>query len=276
MARTIAEIQAAIIAEKEANATLSGLLTSTSKVAIWRLWTYVTAVGIWTLEVLFDSHKVEVQGIIAEQKTHTLPWYVGKAKAFQYGETLPADTDVYEVVPPEDESVLIVSSAAAVELTALNRVRIKVAKGDAGALAALSSGELAAFSTYMGRIKDAGVRLECTSAVGDDLKLALEIYYDPLVLSAIGERLDGTDDEPVKGGINAFLANIPFNGLFVLNDLIDAIEAVEGVVICHVVSCEANYAATPYVPIPVRYVPDAGYLVLNEVYFDAEIVYIPN
>ena len=80
----------------------------------------------------------------------------------------------------------------------------------------------------------------------------------------------------MKDAINEFLSSLPFDGKFILNDLIDAIEAVEGVKIGHVVSASANYAATPYVSIPVQYTPDAGYMVLNETFFDANVEYIPN
>lgn len=273
MARTINEIQAAIIAEKEANATLNAALTSSSAVAIWRLWTYVVAVCMWTLEKLFDSHKAEVAALIAAEKPHTAKWYVTIAKKYQHGDSLPDGSDVYDPVS-EDESVRIISHAAAVEL--YNLLRIKVAKNTGGTLEALSSPELAGFAAYMHRVKDAGVRLQLTSGDPDDLKLELTVYYDPLVLDNTGARLDGTATTPVKDAINNYLQNMPFNGLFVLNKLINAIEETEGVRIGTVVSAEANYAATPYVPITVEYVPDAGYMTLNETYFDANVTYLPH
>ena len=270
MARTIKQIQQQIIDEKNANPVLGPLLTSTSMVAVWRLWTYITAVCHWTLESLFDAHKAEVNGIIATQKPHTLQWYVTMAKRFQFGDTLPDDSDTYNPIST-DSGVLIVEYAAAIEL--LNTVRIKVAKVVGGVLAPLSGGELAAFTAYMARVKDAGVQLLLTSGEPDNLKLQVAIYYDPLVLDASGERLDGTGTTPVKDAINTFLSDLPFNGLFILNRMIDAIEKVEGVTIGVVLSAEANYAATPYVPIMVEYIPDAGYLILDDTYFETHITY---
>jgi len=273
MARTIKQIQQAIIDAKTADVTLSGL-TSSSNAAIWLLWTYVVAVCQWTLENLFDVHKSEVSGIIATQKPHSLQWYVTMARAFQFGLSLPPDSDVYAVVPPADPGVLIVQNAAAVELS--NLVRIKVAKLLAGVLAPLSGGELTAFTTYMGRIKDAGVRLQCTSGAPDNLQLSLKVFYDPLVLDSTGARLDGTGPTPVKDAINNFLANLPFNGLFVLNSLIGALQVIDGVRIGDIVIAQANYGATPYVTISYEYTPDAGYMVLDESYFDSNIVYLPH
>ncbi|MCW3120700.1 MAG: hypothetical protein JWQ38_192 [Flavipsychrobacter sp.] len=269
MARTIAEIQAGMIATKAADTSLSGL-TSTSQSAIWLLWTWVVATAQWTLEQLFDAHKNEVASIISTQKPHTLQWYVAMAKAYQKGITLPPDTDVYPLVPPADPSVLIVAYAAAVELIGI--VRIKVAKSNSGSLAKLGT-DLPAFQAYMTRIKDAGVRLQITSDDPDTLQLALGIYYDPLILDNTGARLDGTSATPVKDAIRSFLENLPFNGLFVLNYLIKALQSIEGVRIGEVVTAQAQYGLLPYTNIPVEYLPDSGYMALDETFFDANITY---
>ncbi len=270
MARTINQIQQQIIDSKDADSVLNTYTWSSSTVAIWRLWTYVVAVCIWTLENLYDYHRAEVEAIIAQQKPHTLQWYAHKARLFQYGDTLPDGSDSYATLST-DPSVAIVKYAAAVELS--NLVRIKVAKDNAGTLESLSGTELSAFSAYMFRIKDAGVRLQLTSDNPDNLQLVLSIFYDPLVLGNTGERLDGTATTPVLDAVNAFLANLPFNGLFVLNHLIAALQAIDGVKIGYVVSAQANYAATPYVPITVKYTPDAGYMAIDETYFNTNITY---
>ncbi len=262
MARTIAQIQQDIINAKNADTTLSGL-TSSSDVAIWRLWTYIIAFCQWTLEVLFEEHKAEVNSIISNQKPHTLQWYVAMSKLFQLGVTLPPDTDRYPTVSP---SAQIIKYAAAEELIT-GYVRIKVAKLSGSVLSAISAGDLSSFGSYMNRIKDAGVRLQLTSDPPDNLHLKTNIYYDPLVLDSSGTRLDGSSATPVEDAINIFLANLPFNGLFILNRLIDAIEAVEGVIICSVVLAEATHASLPYTSISYEYLPDAGYMVLDHTYF---------
>jgi hypothetical protein len=271
MARTIAQIQQAIITAKAANPTLSGL-SSTSNVAIWLLWTYVVAVCQWVLESLFDAHVAEVQGIIATMKPHTLQWYVTMARAFQYGYALPSGSDVYVPVAPVGDASLIVANAAAVDLG--NLVRIKAAVSTGGVLAALSGPQLTSFAAYMGLVKDAGVRIECTSGAPDNLQLGLKVYYDALVINAAGQRIDGSENTPVMDAINGFLDALPFNGLFVVNKMIAAVLAVPGVVNCEVVVAQANYAMTPYVGVPVEYTPDAGYMALDSVYFGANVVYV--
>ncbi len=272
MARSIAQIQAAMVTHVQIDPTLGPLLTSTSAVAIWKLWTYVVAVCQWTLENLFDVHKDEVTGIIAAQKPHSLQWYVTKAKAFQYGVALPADSDIYAVVPPVDPTVLIVRNAAAIELS--NLVRIKAAKMVSGSLGAMSGGELAAFTAYMMQIKDAGVRLQCTSGAADTFQPTMVIYYDPLVLRSDGSRIDGTSIAPVKVAVNVFLDSLPFNGIFILNNFIAAIQAVSGVVIADVAHVQAFYGSVPPVAIDVKYTPDAGYMALDTTWFDTHLSYV--
>lgn len=271
MARTISQIQAALIAAKNADSTLSGL-SSTSLTAVWLLWTYVVAICQWTLENLFDTHKSEVLNILATQTPHTLQWYVTMAKAFQYGVALPADSDVYALVPPASPSVLIVQYAAAVELT--NLVRIKVAQLSGSALAPLSSTQLTAFTSYMGRIKDAGVRIQCTSGAPDTFQPTMVIYYDPLVLDGTGARLDGTSPAPVMDAVNTFLDNLPFNGLFTLNSFIAAMQSVPGVIIADEVSVQAYYGSVTPVVISSQYLPDAGYMTLDAAWFSANVSYV--
>lgn len=273
MARTIAQIQAAIIAAKAADSNLSGL-TSTSTVAIWRLWTYIVAVCQWTLEVLYDLHKQEVKDILAVQRPHTLRWYVTKAKLFQYGDDLAIESDVYDVI---DESLQIVKQAAAVEgADAVNAIRLKVAKESAGLLAPLSTPELDAFKAYMALVKDAGVRLIITSSAPDNLRTNFVIYYNPLIINPSGARIDGTAATPVKDAVNAFLLALPFNGVFLPNRLRDAVEAVDGVVIGELVYALCRFGTNPFLPVTSEYNPDSGYLLLDDAWFTANTTYLPH
>ena len=272
MGRSIATIQAGIWASVLADTTLVAELTSTSTTAIWCLWTWVIATQMFVMEGLTDFAQLEVTNIIATQKPHSLQWYATKGLAFQYGAALPADTDVYNPVAPAGDPSLIVTFAVAVEIS--NRVRIKAATGTVGALSALSTPQLTAFSTYMGQIKDAGVKVLCTSGPGDTFQPTQTIYYDPLILDNTGARLDGTEATPIQDAINTFLNGLGFNGKLRLNDYIAAMQAVAGVVIADEVSIQAFYGTVPPVVITTEYTPDAGYLVLDTVWFAAHINYV--
>lgn len=81
MARTITDIQNEILTAKQNEPELAEL-NSTSKTAIWRLWVYITAFVIHTLELIFDKHKSEVSEALRQLKPHTARWYRNKALAF--------------------------------------------------------------------------------------------------------------------------------------------------------------------------------------------------
>ena len=279
MARTIAEIRQSMIDAKNGVHPLLPLtgdnplatLNSASSVAVWRLWIYVTSVGIWALENLFDYHKAEVAALIASEKPHTLPWYVGKARAFRYGYSLSPDSDTY-AADITGAAANVVKFAAATEVG--TQIRIKAATLAGGGLAPLPAPQLSALTAYMNRVKDAGVRLQITSGNPDRLRLVLRIYYDPLVLDVFGARLDGTTPNPIKTVVDQFLSNLPFNGLFVVNKLISALQGVDGVVIGEVVSAMAAYSSLPFSVVVSEYLPDAGYMVLEAGGFSA--TYLPH
>ncbi|ACU57793.1 hypothetical protein [Chitinophaga pinensis] len=275
MARTITEIQNDMISRITATAGLTDL-NSSSKTAVWRMWTYIVAVTVWALENLFDLHKNEVNTLINEKAPHSLRWYANKAKDFQYGSELVDGEDYYNNTNLSEEEITkrkIIAFSAVVEQA--KGLRLKVARIVSDDLDALSAIQLASFEAYMNRIKDAGVNpLIIESLPADNLKLSLNIYYNPLVLDNTGARLDGTDPNPVGKKIKDYLKNLPFNGVMVLAYLVDALQQVDGVVIPHIVQAQARYGALPYTAFDVKYSPDAGYLrILNEA--DLQISYTP-
>lgn len=258
-----------------ADPVLSPVATSTSKVAIFRLFTRIVASCAWTVEILFDTLKTEVNDLLAALKPHTLRWYAKKAAAFQYGCELAVDSDVYDNTLLTEEQVdatLIVKYVAVTEGNKL--LRVKVATEDTD-LEPLTEPQLEAFAEYMARIKDAGVRLQIESNAADSLKLSLKIFYDPLILNSDGQRIDGADSEPVQNAVKAYLKNLPFNGTFVLAYLTDALQKVDGVVIPHIVEAYTKYGALPFTSIDVKYEPDAGYLRIADEEEDLTIEFVP-
>ena len=102
MARTLQEIEAQIIAEKDTRPELAGL-TSTSATAIWRLWVYIIAFAIWTQEVLFDKYQAEMRDMIDDLRPGTLRWYQQKCLEYQFGDVLQYINGQY-VYDPIDEN----------------------------------------------------------------------------------------------------------------------------------------------------------------------------
>jgi hypothetical protein len=206
-----------------------------STVSLESIWFYVVAFCSWTLEMLFDTHREEMETLYNDHHAHTLNWYNLKAKAFMYGYSLIRFTSNYDLTGLTDEAVSsakIITHALCVKNTNANGVsflRLKVAKSDGGELTKLNEVEMPAFEAYMSEIQDAGVALVCTSNVADRIRMSWTVYYDPQVLDASGNRLDGSGSDVVREAIKAYVQDLPFNGLYKMTYHIDALQGVEGV-----------------------------------------------
>lgn len=248
-------------------------LTSASRVAAWRYLVFCLSIAIWTIESLFDIFRKEVDNTIALQKLHTAAWYNEKARAFQYGDDLISDTDIYDntgLTLAEIEAKKIVKYAAVQNIDGI--LQIKVAKEESGVLAALNEQEITALDSYMNEIADAGTSIQIYSRPADDLKLQLDIHYNPQIMNGSGVLLDGSSASSVQEAINSYLRNLKFNGEFVRTQLEDAIQSVSGVEAVTIRGVFARFGSFDFQPVVELYLPDAGYMTLTE---DSSISYLP-
>jgi len=280
MARTITEIQNNILADIASDSTLAQL-TSTSKVAIWRLFVYIASVAIWTLEKLFDLHKTETDDTIAQLKPHTLRWYRNVALAFQYGYALVVDSDRYDNTGIDADLIdasKIIKYAAVVEAKAESRLIVKIATETGGKLQPISQAQHDAFAAYITEVKDAGVNVSVINYRPDKLYLSIVIYYDPLVLDAQGNSIL-SGGRPVESALEEYMKELPFNGELVLAHLIDKLQQVPGVEIPHLTNAQTSwidaktkdYGAVE--AIAVKKIPESGYF---EIVDYNNITYQPN
>jgi hypothetical protein len=280
MARSVAEIKKIITDAVQGDPVLNTNLTSTSTVALWNLMAFAVSFGWNILERLFDTIVLEINTLLSTLKPHTLRWYVTKVKAFQYGYSLPIDTDVYDNSLLTDAAIaasLIIQYAAGTRQRRINGrlyLRIKVATLSGSDLGPISGPQLTALSDYVFRVADAGVDYDVTTGPADRLVQVWDVYYDPEILDNAGNRIDGTVSSPVRNGIKDYLLNLPFNGEFRNTYHTDAVQAIAGVTDCQLKTCQASYGALPLTSIPVSYIPDAGYMRFLS---DADLVinYIP-
>lgn len=286
MARTLSDIYASLITEKNAQATLNGLqpnveslqtmltnLTTQSKVASWRLMLAVVAVALWAHEQLWDVAKAQLIDLADKAQAGTLRWYRDQCLYFQYGDTLIWLNGKYQYFTI-DATLQIVQRAACVE--AGGNLIIKVAKLVSGVVTPLSIPELAAFTAYINQIKYAGTVTQVVSAPADKLKLQYKVYYNPLVLAADGTLLSDGSTKPAEVAINDFITNLPFNGQLKLSAIDDALQAATGVVDISRTLAEATYGLLPYTTIVDFYYPNAGYLNIDAAYpLASNITYIP-
>ena len=269
MARTIQEIQTLILQAKAQEPALSEL-NSTSKVAIWRLWVYIIAVAIWSLEKLFDQHRADIDKRLAELKPHTARWYRSKALAFQYGFDLLPDSDKFNNQGHTEEAIeasKIVKYSAVIESKNEGRLIVKIAGEQGEQLQPITDAQKQAFEAYLSEIKDAGVRLSVVNYQPDVLHLQMKIIYAPLVLDSNGQSILHAT-KPVETAIKDYLKRLPFNGELVLAHLIDALQQAEGVKIPHLVLAQSKNITSgggygAFETIEISKIPTAGYFTID-------------
>ena len=269
MARTIQEIQTLILQAKAQEPALNEL-NSTSKVAIWRLWVYIIAVAIWSLEKLFDQHRADIDKRLAELKPHTARWYRSKALACQYGFDLLTDSDNFNNQRHTEEQIeasKIVKYSAVIESKNEGRLIVKIAGEQGEQLQPITDAQKQAFEAYLSEIKDAGVRLSVVNYQPDVLHLQKKIIYDPLVLDSNGQSILHAT-KPVETAIKDYLKRLPFNGELVLAHLIDALQQAEGVKIPHLVLAQSKNITSgggygAFETIEISKIPTAGYFTID-------------
>jgi len=220
MARTIEQIQAGIIADIQATPELAEA-NSTSRRAIWRLFSYVQASAILLLEQIIDVFTTENDVKISKAIPATASWLNAKVFEFQYSATNPQIIQLQNFAPvyPVIDASLRLISRCSVVTTLSNQVIIKVAKQEPPI--ALTSGELSSLQSYVNQIGIIGVNYNCQSLTSDKLFIEAEIYFDGQYSTVIS----GT----VINAINTFLSQLSFNGVLKVSDIELAIRNVIGV-----------------------------------------------
>lgn len=291
MARSIEEIQKIMLEAKENEPALNvlsesvpgknwfekvynymfGNERSTSKVAIWRLWIYIVAYCIHTLELLFDFHRNFIENKLLKYRHGRLSWYHRKALEFQYGFNLIKDTDAFDNRGKTEKDIELskIIKYCAVNESDGNGLIIKIATEKEGVLSPLTDSQLQSFRNYMDEIKYGGVKITIINLPPDLLRLNLKILRNPLVLDENGMNIL-TGSYPVNDTIKKFLQELPFNGEFSIQRLEEKILALEGVNDLALDLCETAYIDGTasagyggYEPISIIKIPFSGYFKVN-------------
>lgn len=272
MARSIDTIFNEIITAKEAESGLD-FLNSTSVTAIWRLWAYITATVMFTLETLWDLFKGEIEGIFATQRPGTLLWYRATCLAFRYGVGLIVNNG--RIGYSTDDSTPALLAQCSVREAADGLV-IKIAKDVSGELQPLSTEESNSFNAFISSIKYAGTPVRVVNSASNLLKIQLTIYYDPLIFKPNGERIIDSA-RTVDQAIESYLRNLPFDGRLKVTSLVDTIMNVEGVQDCHVTAISHKYESYPYEIIEVSHIPESGYFKVDPIHpMTSTLIFTPH
>lgn len=238
-----------------------------SKVSLESLLFWSYAVGVWTLETLFDAHRKEVAQLVSEVEPHTLRWYAKQAKAYLHGFRLRPYSDVFDTSGATAEELgkaQVVRYAVASEHR--NTIYLKVAGSDSqGAPAVLTEGILEGMRAYISQIKDAGVAVRVISAPGDELALALEVYMQPTLLLSTGLPSEERQRE-IRKIIEDNITSLPFDGVFRPSDLVVALAQVSGVESTVVTSASATPAGVEdWQSFEGYHRPSAGYYHIHKI-----------
>ena len=145
-----------------------------------------------------------------------------------------------------------------------SRVIIKIAGEQDVFLSPINGFEEAAFNSYIDEIRYAGVQVTVINYLPDRLYLDMKIYRDPLVIDVNGNSIL-YGGKPVETAIKEFMKELPFNGEFIIANLVDKLQKVEGVKIPHM-----NFTKSSWIdavvgdyglpqPIDVKAIPVSGY-----------------
>lgn len=249
-----------------------------STVSIENILFFIVATCMWVNQQLFARHKIDIERLLSEQRAHTSNWYAHMAKQFQFGQELVTETDKYNnagLTSEQIEKMRVVKYSAAVESFDKSIVYLKIATDDNGKRKPLSNNQLIAFKTYLNAIQDAGVRIQVINDPADQMKLKIDIYYDSLILDQEGKRLDDEGDSPVQDAIRNYLNNLPFNGMYTNQSLVDTLQNIEGVAMAEIKQAASKYGAyTEFTDIDAREIAHSGYYEVS----DANLMlnFIPN
>jgi len=278
MARTIATIKADLATQFMTNSTLADKYGFTvgdafdstfSKVSFESIWLYICAYCAYVIEVLFDTHKAEIDNEITNKKPHSRTWYENMAKAFMFGYSLVTNEDYYDTSNLTDAQITaaqVVKYAAAVEKSGV--VYLKIAGEDSsGERKPVTDAQKTAFDAYIKDVRDAGVVVKTINDSPQHFRLTMTVYYDPMVLDATGMKLtDGS--YPVTNAVKSFIVNLKFNGEYRNASLVDSLQAIDGVVIPELALSELSSDGITWTSVDVKATPDSGYC---KVYNDTDL-----
>lgn len=269
---TIAEIKAQIASAYISNETVKERYNlqdgknfdeQFSTISLENITFFIVATAISLVYKVFAQFKIDILSILKNNKAHTPNWYATRAKEFQFGHELVHETDQYDnsaLTPDQIEAARVVKFAAAIEASDQSVLFLKVATEKNGTKQPIQNAQLVALTSYIGRIKDAGVRISLINSPGDNLRLEMDIYYNPLILDNEGKRLDGSNDTPVQDAIRGYISNLSFNGFYYNQSLIDSLQVVDGVDIAELIQASSKYGTlVNFRPINARSIPHAGY-----------------
>ena len=226
MARTTQEVLDDLITDKGTRAELA-VLTNPSNASVWYSVLGVVAAEVSTMEGLADELLIDVNSRADEIPVGTPLWYTYQTLQYQHGDTLTVIEGIPEYALIDDLKKVVEVASTEEQSGALI---IKAAKLDVSDNPVkLSAPELAGLQQYWINRRFAGSAIYIISDDGDDMQAYLRIEVVGSKIAIDGQSQSAPGTYPVEVAIKEFYRLLQFNGRFTVTDLIDAVQAVDGV-----------------------------------------------
>lgn len=227
-------------------------LSSDSNVSIWINWAYLMARTQWATDQIMLTQVNELETIRDNSFIGNLDWYGYIALQWQYGDILIIDPDTFTIsYSVNDDSKKLVGSVATDEVGGKVLLKIRGKNSDL-----LTTDELTSFSAYMNKVKFAGTKIIIKNSEPDKLKILADVIYN-------GEAVLNETKVNVETAINNYIQNLPFNSEFNKNELIDEIQAIDGIVDFRINTLEGRLYNGNFSSIVHTYKADAGYMSID-------------
>lgn len=206
-----------------------------STVSIENILLHIVATCVYSIEAIFESFKTEIDERIDANIVPSLNWYREEALKFQYGYPLVYDeaTRTYKYAVT-DSSKQVIKRCTVYDRGSYLSMLVSGYSG--GVPTKIDDDVLDAFRQYISMIKIAGVIVNINSLNPDEVKVTAIVQIDPLVMNAFGQNVVSRA-YPVEDAINAYVAA---NGTLNKTKLVDAIQAVDGVLDVTLTKVEAK------------------------------------
>jgi hypothetical protein len=221
----------------------------------------VVATGINDLEQLTDQAEAAWLEMLAMKKAHSPRWYQAKGLEYLEDVLLIDGTDVFDIADMTEAEILaakVVKFCAVETSEDSSEVTIKIAGLSGTTKQPLPLETEAKVLDYFAQIKDAGVKIRLVNIEPYRITFDADVYFDAL--------LNASDVQvAVKTAAENYMNNLPFNGEFSNMALVDAIQAVPGVVVVeHKWSKVFNNEDIFIQVIDGVFIPLPGYLEMND------------
>ena len=226
MARTIQQVKAQMIAQKNALTELSSL-DSPSQTAFWNLYLFIVAAAIVTFETILDWYTQTWDALTSASYPGSSQWIAKQVFKFQYSATTPQyvqynatnNTIEYPVVNTD----LQIVTRCGVETMVNKTVLVKAAKSEPPE--PLTTPEKTSLLSYLYTKGFAGITYTVVSEEPDKLSIIGTVLYKG--------QFSATIEADVIAALDSWMATVSqsnFNQSFTVNDVIDVIQGVAGVV----------------------------------------------